>query len=41
MRLEQRGRGKRLYSAFNWQQEETGEYNETVYHRQASGVRGL
>ena len=35
MRLEQRGRVKRLYSAFNWQQEETVEYNKTVSHLQA------
>ena len=31
MRLEQRGRVKRLYLEFNWRQEETHEYNEIVY----------
>ena len=41
MRLEQRGRVKRLYSAFNWQQEETVEYNKTVSYLQAIGVRRL
>jgi RNA-directed DNA polymerase len=41
MRLEHRGRVKQLYSEFNWQQEETGEYNKTVYHLQATGVHGL
>jgi hypothetical protein len=28
MRLERRGRVKRLHSAFNWQQEETDECND-------------
>jgi hypothetical protein len=41
MQPEQRGRVKWLYSAFNWQQEETGEYNKTVHYLQTIGVRGL
>src|SRR5438093_13433978 len=41
MRPEQRGQVKRLYSAFNWKQEETDECNKTICHRQVAGVRGL
>src|SRR5215469_8938614 len=41
MRLEQRGRIRRLYSGLNWQQEETREYGKTIHHPETVGVRGL
>ena len=41
MRLERRGRVKRLHSAFNWQQEEACECNKAIDHRQVVDVRSL
>lgn len=32
MRLERSGRVKRLQSAFNWQQEETDDCDQAIYH---------
>jgi hypothetical protein len=41
MRLEQRGRVKRLHSLFNWQQEETDGCDKTLHHTETAGDGSL
>ncbi len=41
MRLEQRGRVKRLHLEFNWRQEEALECNEIVYDLETRDDRSL